>query len=140
MLQLHNMMSAVRPKTTVTNVEINMFWDGLFHAFTWLTTALGLGTLWCAVRRPEVPLSTRALVGSLVLGWGVFNLVEGVLDHHILHLHHVVERLGVSIYDYVYLGVSVLLILLGGVLIRSAMRATDTASALQRSRDRGLAG
>jgi uncharacterized membrane protein len=41
-LQTHNMLSARRPPDTVVNIEINMVWDGLFHAFTWLTTALGL--------------------------------------------------------------------------------------------------
>ncbi|MBA2241864.1 MAG: DUF2243 domain-containing protein, partial [Chthoniobacterales bacterium] len=41
-LQTHNMLSARLPKTTIPNVEINMFWDGMFHSFTWITTAIGL--------------------------------------------------------------------------------------------------
>ena len=55
----------VDPLTYQRNVEINMFWDGLFHAFTWAMTALGLALLWRAVGRRDVPLSTRTLVGSL---------------------------------------------------------------------------
>src|SRR5437763_14431778 len=83
-LQLHNMLSARYPKTGVdsstvlVNLEINMFWDGLFHAFTWATTVLGLAMLWRAVQRPDVPLSDRTLAGSLAMGWGVFNAVEGL--------------------------------------------------------------
>jgi len=34
----------------------------------------------------------RTFFGSMVFGWGVFNVVEGIIDHHILNLHHVVER------------------------------------------------
>jgi uncharacterized membrane protein len=41
-LQVHNMLSAVRPPTTLVDVEINMFWDGLFHAFTWAMTLAGI--------------------------------------------------------------------------------------------------
>src|SRR3982751_1238986 len=94
-LQLHNMLSAKYPRagadaaTALVNVEINMFWDGLFHALTWTMTALGLALLWRVARRRDVPLSTRTLVGSLAAGWGVFNTVEGLLDHEILQIHHV---------------------------------------------------
>jgi uncharacterized membrane protein len=139
-LQLHNMLSAVRPKTTLVNMEINMFWDGLFHALTWTMTALGLGMLWAAVRREDVPLSTRAFVGSMVLGWGLFNLVEGIIDHHLLNLHHVVERLGVSVYDYAFLGSGVLFILLGWRLIRADQNAAEIAPAARPGQNRGLVG
>ena len=51
LLQVHNMLSAQYPTTgldaerLVVNLEINMFWDGLFHVFTWVMTALGLALL-----------------------------------------------------------------------------------------------
>jgi uncharacterized membrane protein len=102
MLQVHNMLSAKRPKDSIVNMEINMFWDGLFHAFTWMMTALGLWLLWKAVRRRDVRLSGRTLFGAMVFGWGLFNLVEGIIDHHVLNIHHVVERLGVSIWDWLF--------------------------------------
>lgn len=125
LLQLHNMLSAAYPKTTIPNVEINMFWDGLFHAFTWVTTALGLSVLWSAGRHAEVPWSTRAFLGSLFLGWGLFNFIEGVIDHHLLQIHHVVERLGLSVFDYAFLGSGVVFMLLGLTLIQSG-RKRDT--------------
>jgi len=116
-LQWHNMLSAVRPPTTLVNVEINMFWDGLFHAFTWITTALGIGLLWRAVARADAPRSTRTFVGSLSLGWGMFNLVEGVIDHHILQIHHVVETPGHLTYDITFLASGVILLGAGWVAI-----------------------
>ena len=45
------------------------------------------------------------MFGAMVFGWGLFNLVEGVIDHHVLHIHHVVERLGVSVWDWTFLAV-----------------------------------
>src|SRR3978361_1247129 len=106
--QLHNMLRAVRPKLTLADAEINMFWDGLFHALTWVMTALGLSLLFHAGKRRDVPWSGKTLLGGIVLGWGLFNLVEGVIDHHILGIHHVVESMGLSMYDYAFLGSGVL--------------------------------
>ena len=89
LLQWHNMLSSVRPPTDVVAMKYNMVWDGLFHAFTWVMVALGLWRLWVAGQRPEVPWSTRTFVGSLILGWGLFNFIEGLIDHQILGIHHV---------------------------------------------------
>lgn len=118
LLQTHNMLSAIRPKTDVINLEVNMFWDGLFHAFTWLMTAAGLGVLWMQVKDGGQRYSSRMLVGSLLLGWGLFNFVEGLIDHHLLHLHHVVENLGLSVFDYLFLASGLSLATAGLALIR----------------------
>lgn len=127
LLQVHNMLSGKYPPTTLVNAEINMFWDGLFHAFCWVVAALGLALLWRAGQRSDVPWSTRTFVGSLLLGWGVFNLIEGIMDHHILKIHNVVQRLGESGWDYGFLAVGGAgLIVVGGLLIRSGRH--DTAA------------
>jgi len=118
-LQTHNMLSARRPPTTLVDAKINMVWDGIFHALTWTATAIGLWLLWRALRPPEAPRSGRALVGAMLAGWGAFNLVEGVIDHHILHVHHVVESLGVSVWDWLFLASGVAFIAGGWALIRS---------------------
>lgn len=128
LLQVHNMLSAKYPTTgmeaerLVVNLEINMFWDGLFHAFTWIMTAVGLAMLWKAVQRREVPLSTKTFVGSLALGWGLFNLVEGIIDHHLLHIHHVTETHNHLIWDLAFLGSGLLLLGIGGKLIHAGRR------------------
>ena len=119
LLQTHNMLSAKRPKDSIVNLEINMFWDGLFHAGTWTLTAIGIALLFRAARRADVTWSGRAFCGSLLLGWGLFNLIEGVIDHHVLHLHHVVERLGVSAWDWAFLASGVIFIAVGVAFIRS---------------------
>ncbi len=120
LLQTHNMLTARRPKDSIANIEINMFWDGLFHTATWLLTAVGLAMLWRAVTRRDVALSGRALIGAMLMGWGIFNLVEGVIDHFVLNIHHLIQRLGQSIWDWAYLASGVLLIAIGILLMRSA--------------------
>jgi uncharacterized membrane protein len=60
-LQIHNMLSAKRPPNTVANIETNMVWDGLFHAATWATTAIGLWLLFRAARNIGVNGSGRIL-------------------------------------------------------------------------------
>lgn len=56
-LQWHHMLSSVRPIVTVSDVELNMVWDGLFDAATWLSTVIGLALLWRAGAREDVPWS-----------------------------------------------------------------------------------
>jgi uncharacterized membrane protein len=119
-LQVHSMLSARRPKDSIVNMEVNMFWDGLFHAFTWVVTAIGIALLFRAGRRAAAAWSAKTLFGSMLFGWGLFNLVEGIIDHHVLHVHHVVERLGVSVWDWAFLGVGGLgFMAVGWAIIRS---------------------
>jgi uncharacterized membrane protein len=122
-LQLHNMLSARVSPETLLGAKINMVWDGIFHAGVWTATAIGIALLWRAVRRPGARLSGRVLIGAMILGWGLFNLVEGLIDHHILRIHHVYERLGQSVWDYVFLGFGALLVAVGWLIIRREARA-----------------
>lgn len=122
--QIHSMLSAKMPQDVLVNVKTSMVWDGLFHALTWVTTAVGLSVLWNAGKAKDCPWSGQILWGSLFLGWGIFNVVEGVIDHHILRIHHVVERLGVSIYDYIFLASGVIFLIIGMSLIRAGKKDT----------------
>src|SRR5437868_5912315 len=88
-LQWHHMLSSSFPPSSIQNLQINTLWDGLFHGFTWLLTLVGIAMLWHAVKARQVAISGRVLLGALALGWGLFNLVEGIIDHHLLGIHHV---------------------------------------------------
>jgi uncharacterized membrane protein len=89
LLQWHSMLSAAVPPDSVDAMRISMAADGMFHAVAWLATLGGVWTLWSAYGRPGALPATRVFVGYLILGWGWFNLVEGIVDHHFLQLHHV---------------------------------------------------
>jgi uncharacterized membrane protein len=122
LFQWHNMLSSRLPPTDLVAMKVNMFWDGLFHAFTWLVTVVGVALLWRAGRRPEVPWSTRTFVGSLSLGWGAFNVVEGLIDHQWLGIHHVHPGAGQLAWDVGFLLFGALLVIVGWALIRAGSK------------------
>lgn len=119
-LQVHAMLTARIPNSSMENMVTNMFWDGLFHVATWAATTTGVWLLFRAARIPGVHWSGRMLLGSMIGGWGLFNLIEGLIDHHLLHLHHVIERLGLSLWGYAFLGSGVAFLLLAAWLVGTA--------------------
>ena len=119
-LQWHNLLSAQLPPDTLVRAKINMYWDGVFHAAVWVLTAVGLGLLWAATGRADVPHSGRTLLGALLLGWGAFNVVEGLIDHELLGLHHVYEYTANKLpADLAFLGFGAALVLVGWGLVRA---------------------
>jgi len=120
-LQWHNMGSAVLPPTTMEAMAQNMRWDGLFHAATLILTVIGVVLLWLEGQRGTAPRTLRVLGGQMLLGWGVFNLVEGLIDHQVLGLHHVRDLPEyVPAYDWIFLAVGGLaFIAIGWLLART---------------------
>lgn len=58
---------------------------GLLYLAAWAVTLGGVVLLWSAIRGPG-PLPTgRAFVGSYVVGWGGFNMVEALARHDLTH-------------------------------------------------------
>ena len=88
-LQWHHMLTNVEPLTSMASFELNTLWDGLFHVFAYVCTLIGIALVWSATRLPSFRWSTKLLAGGLLVGWGAFNVVEGIVDHHILQIHHV---------------------------------------------------
>ena len=125
-VQWHNMGSAVVPPVTMHAMKLNMLWDGLFHAASWLVTFAGVWMLWAD--RQASAQTVRVLAGQMLLGWGVFNLVEGVIDHHLLNLHHVRDLpVHVPAYDWIFLALGGLAFIAAGwVLTAPARRPVRT--------------
>lgn len=89
LLQWHNMLSTVLPPATLDGMRTNMRADGFFHLATWIFTALAVLFLWGAARAREPLPKFRWYLGQFCIGWGLFNLAEGIIDHHLLAIHHV---------------------------------------------------
>ena len=118
--QWHNMGSAVLPPTTMAAMKQNMTWDGWFHVLTFAFTVVGIYLLLRDARAGAALPDGRAFTGQLLVGWGLFNLVEGVIDHHLLGIHHVRDvPVHVPLYDWLFLAIGgVGLIALGWLLAR----------------------
>jgi uncharacterized membrane protein len=105
-------------------MRVNMTWNGLFHALTWVITLVGILQLRSAAYARDPISSAQAFTGQLILGWGAFNLVEGVIDHQILGLHNVREVPNYTMYNLPFLAVGgVLFILIGWLLMPAGSRA-----------------
>ncbi len=126
-LQWHNMVSNWIPPTTMDTMKINMVWDGIFHAFVWLATFIGILLLWKAAYEREAIPSFQAFSGQLLFGWGIFNLVEGVIDHQLLQIHYVRQVHEYQVYNLTFLAVGGVLFILIGWLLSSG-RSTNHAA------------
>jgi uncharacterized membrane protein len=123
-LQLHNMLSAIRPTNNIVDLKVNMFWDGIFHAGVWAITVLGVVMLFRAGRSASIFWSGRLLSGSALIGWGAFNLIEGIINHHLLVLHHVVDTAANPLpADLAFLLAGLLMIVIGAWRVWQALRA-----------------
>ncbi len=117
-LQWHHMLSAVQPTDTVAGWQVNTLADGLFHMATLTATAVGVFMLWNAARVRHEQWSEKLLVGLFLIGWGGFNLVEGLVDHHILGLHHVRPGPEEALWDIAFLAWGAAMLIGGLLLVR----------------------
>jgi uncharacterized membrane protein len=133
-LQWHHMLTSEGsyPATTVAGLEINTLWDGLFHLATLVATTAGVLVLASRVGSGQ-PVSLRVLVGLILAGWGTFNLVEGVVDHHILGIHHV--KAGEPLLDLAFLALGALLVAAGVALARGGGGAGTAEGSPTRARN-----
>jgi uncharacterized membrane protein len=113
-LQWHHMLSSTErwPVTTEHGLKVNTLADGLFHAAMLVVVFAGL-----ALIRDRVP-PRRVLYGLVLVGWGAFNVLEGIIDHELLGIHHVRSGAEHRVYDWAFLGISAILILAGWSLAR----------------------
>lgn len=134
LLQWHHMLTSTDtdrlgvkyyPQDTVHGLEINTVWDGLFHTFTWVMVLVGLAMLYSRVQHSRGRVwSSRVLWGWVLVGWGLFNVVEGLVDHQILGIHHVRSGAHQTAWDIGFLVLGALLIA-GGWLLQRGATFTD---------------
>ncbi len=121
LLQWHHMVSHVDdyPTTTVAGLEANTFGDGLFHLLSWVCVVTASVLTLRAWRQDRVAPSWSFHLGLLLAGWGLFNVVEGVIDHQILGVHHVRDDLGAPLsWDLGFLALGVLQVVVGWLVHR----------------------
>lgn len=125
--QVHAMLSAKIPATEYIGKSVNMFWDGVFHFFCLLIVLTGIILLWKLLSRKEVNRSGFLLAGGLLTGWGLFNIIEGIINHHLLRLHNVVElSADHDKANFSFLGISVILLIAGLLITRMGSKHTSS--------------
>jgi uncharacterized membrane protein len=112
LLGWHHMLSGWYPREDMT---LMMVGDGLFHLLCLVIVLVGVALL-----NRRAPLPERVLLGGILAGWGVFNLVEGLVDHQILGIHHVRPGPGQLAYDLAFLASGAVLLVIGTLFARRA--------------------
>lgn len=113
-LQWHHLLSLV---PGMEDLRLQILWDGWFHALMYGLAALALTGLWRARGAAAV---TNATLGALLLGFGAWHVLDGILSHWLLGIHRI--RLD-SAYPLAwdlgwFVGLGLLPILLGLVMAR----------------------
>ena len=122
-LQWHHMLTATDryPSDTIAGLEANTLADGVFHAATWVLVVTGTVLAIRAWQQGRLAPPWRVHIGLLLAGWGAFNLAEGIVDHHVLRVHHVRDDVAAPLpWDLAFLGLGLVLVLAGAALVRSA--------------------
>jgi uncharacterized membrane protein len=105
---------------TVEALKRQNMQDGFFHFVTWLMTTLGVGMLFRAARAGGQSWTGKTLTGAMLAGWGIFNLVEGLIDHHLLGIHHVLPgHANEFLYDLLFLASGATLTVIGWTMVRT---------------------
>jgi uncharacterized membrane protein len=119
--QLHHMFSSAITVDTVSGLRMNTLGDGVFHTVTWLAVLIGLGLLYSRVTHGRRQVWGGAVLwGWMLSGWGWFNLVEGLIDHEILGIHHVYSGANQTLWDMLFLVSGVIFVLVGWSIARRA--------------------
>jgi uncharacterized membrane protein len=112
-LQWHHLWSRKTPITTVSGLEKNTLADGIFHLVFLVVLLLGIGLLFG--RRIE----GRPFAGLLLIGWGVFHVLDQVVFHLVLKAHHIREGVAnPEVYDWTFFAIGLVLIALGMLVCR----------------------
>ena len=133
-LQWHHLLSSTdtdragipyQPTNTVHGLEINTVADGLFHVATWLLVLVGMSMLFTRLPRQRPAWRQQEIWAWVLVGWGLFNVVEGTINHHLLGIHHVRSGDQRLLWDLSFLALGVLLIAVGALWARRARGTSD---------------
>ncbi len=135
-LRWHHMLSSWYPVNTIENYELNTLWDGIFHSSTYLFVVAGLYILWRTAQRRHLYWSGKLLIGTMLIGFGAFNVVEGIVDHHVLGIHHVNELVDPAYRFYFDAGFilwGALMLIIGWILLRQGQRESEPEGVVHRA-------
>jgi len=112
--------------TSIEQLQRENTQDGFFHLALWLVTLAGTALLFRAATHAGPAWKGRILFGSMLAGCGLFNFLEGIIDHQIFGIHHVLPgHPHQLLFDMLFLANGVLFFMIGAWLMRSPRKAAD---------------
>jgi uncharacterized membrane protein len=125
----HHMIcySAHCQPTSIAQLQLENTQDGYFDLGMWLLTLAGTAMLFRAARAPALAWRGCVLLGAMLSGSGLFNFFEGLIDHQILGIHHVLPgHPHQFLFDMLYLANGVVFFLVGAWLVRAPGRTVES--------------
>ncbi|MDX2358322.1 DUF2243 domain-containing protein [Dietzia sp. PP-33] len=99
----------------LSTTNVALLADGLFHGATWLITVWGLFMLGDIRHRVVVPWGRWS--GAVLTGVGFFQLFDGIVFHKLLRIHQIRYGVDLVVYDLVWIGSAVILLLTGLLIL-----------------------
>lgn len=123
LLQWHSViMETTRPMQIVS--------DGLFHLAVSIALVIGGFILWLGGNPTDHNRGLRIVIGGFIFGGGAFNLIEGIINHHLLKIHRVKPGDPNALaYDLAFLASGLLLIIIGWLIQRSINNKASSVNA-----------
>ncbi|MDT0261807.1 DUF2243 domain-containing protein [Jatrophihabitans lederbergiae] len=107
-----------------STADVGLVSDGFFHAGGWLAIVVGL-FLFADLQRRRAASGNR-LWGGGFLGWGAFQLYDGLIQHKVFGLHQIRYHVDVLPYDVVWNVAGGAGVLIGLLLLRRAAQRSST--------------
>jgi uncharacterized membrane protein len=101
--------------------------DGFFHAGSWICIVAGL-FLFADLQRRHASVPWRIWAGAL-LGWGGFQVYDGLFQHKALRLHQIRYRVEILPYDLAWNITGGIAVLIGVALLLRRPRSHDAGEA-----------
>ena len=111
-LQWHSLLSSL-DGAIYQDLRFRMLTDGLFHVVMYGIGLAGLWLLWRTRAQFDAPGSGRPFVSSLLIGFGTWHLIDAVLNHWILGLHHIRENENWLAWDLVFFALGLACVAMG---------------------------
>lgn len=96
-----------------------IWWDGIFHVGALIILVLGLAHAASGRRARTQAMRSRTFWGWVIVGGGVFMIIEGILSHHVLAIHHVRPGADEILWDLGWLLIGGMVVVVGWLLAAS---------------------
>jgi uncharacterized membrane protein len=105
--------------TSIEQLKLENTQDGYFDLALWLVLLAGTAMLFRAARSAGPAWKARVLFGAMLAGSGMFNFLEGLVNHQILGIHHVLPGSPHQLlFDMLYLANGAVFFVIGAYLVR----------------------
>ena len=130
-LQWHHLLSLV---PQVSDLRMQVLWDGWFHALMYVLALAGLWGLWHTRHAVAGQRAGRRLLAALLVGIGLWHVADSLLSHWLLGIHRIrVDSPNPLLWDLIWFAAFGLVPLaLGWLLLRGSDGSPDSESGRRR--------